>query len=162
MTNSSSPVRIHRNPSSLKDRVRVLDVPEERTAVYRAEQALERASVEFAKWQADMIDILGQEAKRIERGEHVPMSDTPLFRAAFNIKGQAESIGFGSVGHVAKMLCDYLEEQTVLSANGLSIIHQCVETIGAMNREDVRTLEHPIAGPLVEALKIFIDKKQAA
>jgi chemotaxis protein histidine kinase CheA len=162
MTNSASPVRIHRNPSNLKNRVRVLDVPEERTAIYRAEKALEEAAVEFAKWQSDMIAILSEEAKRIERGEHAPMSDTPLFRAAFNIKGQADSIGFGSVGYVAKLLCDYLENQTELTANGLSIVHQCVETIGAMNREDVRTLEHPIAGPLVEALKIFIVKKQAA
>ncbi|MEO0498263.1 MAG: hypothetical protein AAF141_13000 [Pseudomonadota bacterium] len=162
MTDRPPTVRIHRNPSSLKDRVRVIDVPEERTAVYRAEKALAEASAEFVKWQADMVQILAQEAKRIERGEHAPMSDTPLFRAAFNIQGQADSIGFGSVGHVAKLLCDYLDGQTELTANGLSIVHQCVETIGAMNREDVRTLEHPVAGPLVEALKIFIEKKQVA
>ena len=162
MTANPSPVRVHRNPSSLKSRVRVLDLPEEKTAVRKAEQAMDAAAAQFASWQADMVEILAQESKRIERGEFAPLSDTPLFRAAFNIHGQAESIGFGSVGRVAEMLCTYLEEQTELTANGLSIVYQCVGTIAAMNREDVRTLEHPVAGALVEALEVFIKKKSEA
>ncbi|MEO0637857.1 MAG: hypothetical protein AAFY73_14585 [Pseudomonadota bacterium] len=160
MSNTNQPVRIHRNPASLKDRVRVLDLPEELTAVRKAQKAMEAASAEFSKWQADMVQILAEESKRIERGEHAPLSDTPLFRAAFNIHGQAASIGFASVGRVAKMLCNYLEGQTTLTANGLAIVYQCVETIAAMNRENVQTLEHPVAGALVEALEVFIEKKR--
>jgi hypothetical protein len=159
MTDSNTPVKVFRKPTDLRSRVKVLDLPENRTPIAKAEKALADQAAEFSGWIDGLVEELRLESKKVERGELAPLSNTPLFRSAFNIHGQAATIGYSSIGRVAKMLCDYLEPLPSLTPDAMAVTYQCVETISAMIRERVYKLDHPLASALVDALTTFIKKK---
>ena len=77
--------------------------------ITRAETALEQLSNEFSDWmlaECERLELARQEVKRVGFDEK---TYDDLFRAAHDIKGEADTFGYPAVAGVANSLCRLIE-----------------------------------------------------
>ncbi len=97
-------------PDTLQKKVRKL-VGREATIdpVAKAEKAVERLSVNFATWMEEEVARLIEIWQASKVSANANESRAMLYRAAHDMRGQASTLGFPSVGHIAGVFCDILE-----------------------------------------------------
>jgi chemotaxis protein histidine kinase CheA len=126
------------------------------SAILRAEKALVALSRNFGGWMEESCDMLarayGAQAEDPSAAAHF---DT-LYRAAHDIKGQAETLGFPLAGRVASSLCMLMEvngQPLRLTAEEQELMGQHVEAIRAITREGISKPDHRIGGTLATELE---------
>ncbi len=141
-------------PQDLRSKVRILNDKEAANfdPVKAAEAALERLSGEFDTW-------MNEESKTLFAiwsglGD-APMSEkgaNALFRAAHDIRGHAETLGYPLAGEIAGNFC-YLIENIKPAANiPRQLAAQHIEAIRAIVTEGAKSEENSVAKALVERL----------
>ena len=101
--------------------------------VARAEAALAELANEFPSWMDSECERLLQ--ARANLGKSALDGSSELFRAAHDIKGEAETFGFPHAGQVADSLCRLLEHAPDATRVPLALIDQHVDAVRATIRE---------------------------
>jgi chemotaxis protein histidine kinase CheA len=126
------------------------------SAIARAEKALQALSRNFGTWMEESCALLAEaRAKQAEDPSSAAHFDT-LYRAAHDIKGQAETLGFPLAGRVAGSLCQLMDvngQPLRLSPDEQELIGQHVEAIRAITREGITKPDHKIGDTLAAELE---------
>jgi chemotaxis protein histidine kinase CheA len=80
-----------------------------------------------------------------------------LFRAAHDIKGEAETFGFPYAGHVADSLCRLIEHSPDLTRIPIALVDQHVDAVRAIIREAQSKDAEKIVTKLVTRLRQVTD-----
>ena len=145
--------QIVKPPRDLRSKVRVLS---EREAakfdpVKAAEAALNRLSGDFDNWMENEAAALGEAWTEILKDGVDQERRDALFRAAHDIKGQASTLGYPTVGAVAGNLC-YLIEHVAAENWPNKLIAQHVDAVRAMVAETGQQENNATARALVDRL----------
>jgi|SRR5262245_6673940 len=103
--------------------------------VARAEAALAEIASEFSSWMDAECERLDQARRNVATVGINATTRDELFRAAHDIKGEAETFGFPLAGRVADSLCRLIEHSPDLARVPLSLIEQHVDAVRAIIRE---------------------------
>jgi len=103
--------------------------------VARAEAALAELANEFSSWMETECERLIQARQTLKRVGVNTTTRDELFRAAHDIKGEAETFGFPLAGHVADSLCRLIEHTPDFERVPSSLIDQHVDAVRAIIRE---------------------------
>ena len=101
----------------------------------RAEAALAELANEFSSWMDAECERLDQARRRVHKSGLNAGTKDELFRAAHDIKGEAETFGFPHAGHVAESLCRLIEHTPELARVPLPLVEQHVDAVRAIIRE---------------------------
>ncbi len=148
-------------PNKLKKAV-VKARPNEAAAVLdpvaRAEQALADLSNEFSHWMEKDWLSLDAARREIKSGGLVKENREALFRAAHDIRGQADTFGFPLAAPVADSLCRLLEHTPDPLRIPLVLIDQHVDAIRAIVHKNARGNTEEKARRLGERLRHVTDE----
>ena len=103
--------------------------------VARAEAALAELSNEFSSWMDTECERLIQARQALKRAGINATTRDELFRAAHDIKGEAETFGFPLAGQVADSLCRLIEHSPAFDRIPAELIDQHVDAVRAIIRE---------------------------
>jgi len=122
-------------PNTLRRAIRRTSDRELDDPVARAEQALAGLSGEFKSWMRSECDRLSAaHAAIVEHGFSAKTRDE-LFRAAHDIKGDAQTFGFPTAGAAAESLCRIIDHAPDLAEVPPDLLRHHVEAIQAIVRE---------------------------
>ncbi len=125
--------------------------------VARAEAALAGLSHEFSAWMDAECDRLDRARRAIMKAGVTGMTRDELFRAAHDIKGEAETFGFPQAGHAADSLCRLIEHTPDPQRIPLALVTQHVDAIRAIIRETKAGAAGEVAVTLTERLRQVTD-----
>jgi chemotaxis protein histidine kinase CheA len=138
--------------------------------IEKAERAVERLSVNFADWMDEEVQRLMTIWQSTKQSGFSPEARGALYRAAHDMRGQAATLGFPSVGKIAGVFCDIMDamgERDIPDA----FMEKYVTAIRAIARETKAGEDNSIAATLAEELskagaemiaKVNADDTQAA
>jgi chemotaxis protein histidine kinase CheA len=121
--------------------------------VASAEAALAELAGEFAVWMEHECGRLDAARTAIRAAGINDASRDTLFRAAHDIKGQAETFGFPLVAPVADSLCRLIEHTPDMSRIPLALVDQHVDAIRAITHKNARGNSDKTAAHLAERLR---------
>jgi HPt (histidine-containing phosphotransfer) domain-containing protein len=125
--------------------------------VARAEAALAELANEFPSWMDSECERLLQARGKLGKSALDGSSRDELFRAAHDIKGEAETFGFPHAGQVADSLCRLLEHAPDSTRVPLALIDQHVDAVRATIREANSKDSEKTAARLVATLRQVTD-----
>jgi chemotaxis protein histidine kinase CheA len=117
-------------------------------AIARAEAAVADIAHQFADWMTDECERLA-EARSDWKQQTDPLTRNVLYRAAHDIRGQAETLGHPQAGLAADSLCRLLDMSDLVP---VPLVDQHVDAIRAIVREASRPDASLVAQTLVAAL----------
>jgi len=103
--------------------------------VARAEAALAEIANEFTSWMNAECERLDQARRKVRKSGINATTRDELFRAAHDIKGEAETFGFPYAGLVAESLCRLIEHTPDAARIPLALVDQHVDAVRAIIRE---------------------------
>lgn len=103
--------------------------------VARAEQALANLSSEFTSWMESECARLDQARCEVKANGLASGAIQLLFRAAHDIKGEAETFGYPMIAPVADSLCRLIEHAPEPGLIPLALVDQHVDAVRAIIRE---------------------------
>jgi hypothetical protein len=121
--------------------------------ISRAERALTQLSSKFGTWMNEECDRLGAARREVKASGLTEENRAVLLRAAYDIKGTAQTLGFREAMPVADSLCRLLEHTPDVARISLKLIDQHVDAIRAIVREHGRPDISAIAGVLGNQLR---------
>ena len=121
--------------------------------IARAERALTQLSSEFGTWMNDECERLDAARREVKASGLTESSHSVLRRAADDIKGTAQTLGFRETMPIADSLCRLLEHTPDISRISLELIDQHVDAIRAIVREHNRADVAMIATVLCTRLR---------
>jgi chemotaxis protein histidine kinase CheA len=121
--------------------------------VASAEAALAELASEFAVWMEHECARLDTARTAIRAAGITDASRDALFRAAHDIKGQAETFGFPLVAPVADGLCRLIEHTSDMARIPLDLVDQHVDAIRAITHRNARGNSERTAARLAERLR---------
>ncbi|WP_157747861.1 Hpt domain-containing protein [Cohaesibacter sp. ES.047] len=120
--------------------------------VAKAEQAMERLSVNFGNWMKEEVFKLQKAWEPMEKGEWTEETVATLFRSAHDIKGQGHTMGFPIAGVIAGSLCDLIETIPQVEDLPKQIMQKHVQAITAVVNEGAREEDNAIGNKLANEL----------
>ncbi len=153
-------------PDTLKTKVKVTGASGgiDRLAIQRAENALNELSGQFEDWLDTELARLQAARKRAhDEGLSEPVNEE-LFRAAHDLKGQGDTLGYPLVTTVCTSLCKLLDAAPDKSRIPLTLVDQHVFAAMAVKREQMKTADHAlgaaVAERLLDVVMVFVDREQ--
>jgi len=131
-------------------------------AVARAEAALAALAPEFSAWMAEECERLVRARREVAVRGFTGFTRDAMFRAAHDIKGQAETFGFARAGEVADSLCRLLERAPDAARIPRDLLDQHVDAIRAVMREGNGAAADATAAALAMRLREAADEFLAA
>lgn len=139
-------------PNTLKSKVRMLVGKDAQIdPVEKAEKAIERLSANFADWMDQEVSRLVDSWQTNKSAGFTQEARTSLYRVAHDMRGQASTLGFPTVGRIAAIFCDILDtigEDKVPDA----FLEKYITAIRAITRETKQGEDNAIAGELADEL----------
>jgi len=126
--------------------------------VARAEAALAELAHDFSAWMDQECIQLDATRNAIKASGITPGNRDVLFRAAHDMKGQAETFGFPMVAPVAESLCRLLEHTPDTARLPLPLIDQHVDAIRAITHKNTRGDSNRNAAKLAAKLRQVTDE----
>ena len=126
--------------------------------VARAEQALSQLSSEFGSWMREECERLDAARHEVKASGFSIKNRAVLFRAADDIKGNAETLGYPEAAPAADSLCRLLEHTPNTNRISLQLIDQHIDAIRAIVREHSRPDITDIATRLSNRLRQVTDE----
>ncbi|HRP10681.1 MAG TPA: Hpt domain-containing protein [Terricaulis sp.] len=129
-------------------------------AVARADETLQAMSGSFQQWLE--ADIRKLQQARLD-AEHAAWSDPALeqlWGVAHDIKGMGESYGYPLATHMAASLCRLIETPAGRAAARAkpALVTAHVDTLRAIVRDQIKSIDHPIGRALMQTLTAQIEK----
>jgi chemotaxis protein histidine kinase CheA len=137
--------------NSLKDKVRFTgsDDGVDMEAIARAEKALEDLSVEFDGWLAEEVTRLLAARDSVKSGSD---SFDELYRAAHDLKGEGDTLGYPLVTELCGLLCKLIDSAEDKSAIPLTLVDNHVDAIHIVMRDKIKESGHDTARAVIERL----------
>ena len=136
----------------LRKKVRVLPSSPDFDPVAKAEQAMQRLSVNFAGWMKQEVSKLQIAWDKMDKEQGSEEALEAVFRVSHDIRGQAHTMGFPIAGTIAGSLCDLIEKVPDREKLPVSILHKHVQAITAVVNENAREEEHRVGKELASEL----------
>lgn len=125
--------------------------------VARAEAALADLSTEFNAWMETECERLLQARTKLKSIGVSDATRDELFRAAHDIKGEAETFGFPLAGKVGDSLCRLIEHSPDFALVPMALIDQHVDAVRAIIREAKQANADAKAAELTARLRQVTD-----
>lgn len=139
-------------PNTLQKKVRKLSGRDAKfDPVKKAEQAVERLSVNFADWMDTEVQRLMDIWTANKETGFSAEARGDLYRTAHDMRGQASTLGFPSVGQIAGVFCDIMDamgDRKIPDA----FLEKYITAIRAIARETKAGEDNSIAATLAEEL----------
>lgn len=132
------PIEIFMPPNILKAKVGSVAGGIDVAAIRRAEAAVETLKVEFNDWLAHDVARLGACRDRFAGGATAEARDD-LFRAAHDLKGQAETFGYPMIARLAGSLAKLLDAANGLRQVPLALVDAHVDAVRVVFRDKIKT-----------------------
>jgi chemotaxis protein histidine kinase CheA len=145
-------------PNPLRRVLRQIDEKDADDPVARAEKALAGLSGEFKKWMSIECDRLAAAHAVVLKQGFDRRAREELFRAAHDIKGDAETFGYPTAGAVAESLCRIIEHAPDLAKVPADLITHHVNAIVAIVRQHSRANPSETAHELSRRLRGVADE----
>jgi chemotaxis protein histidine kinase CheA len=126
--------------------------------IARAEKALAGLSGEFKNWMTVEADRLAAAHAAVLKHGFTKLAREELFRAAHDIKGDADTFGFPFAGATAESLCRIIEHAPDLNDVPPDLISHHVNAIQAIVRERTKLDTVSTATELSRQLRGFADE----
>ena len=142
----------------LRKKIKILPSNSDFDPVAKAEQALQRLSVNFNDWMKDEIDKLQETWQRIETNG---LSDTnlkELFRSGHDLKGQAHTMGYPIAGNIADSLCQLIDSIEDREKLPVDLLRKHVQAITAVVKENAREEDNVVGKALAQELAKVVDE----
>ena len=146
------PVEMFMPPNTLKAKVGGNGTGVDMAAIKRAEQAVGTLKSEFTGWVNSDVAHLAEAREKFAQMRSKKTADE-LFRAGFDIKGQAATFDFPLIARVASSLCKLIEESKSVDALPLNLIDAHVNAIRVIFRDKIQDMSNPTAIALAEELE---------
>lgn len=130
--------------------------------VGRAEQALAALSGEFTQWMAIECERLAAAHAAIVQNGASTFAKDELFRAAHDIKGDAETFGYPAAGIAAASLCRIVEHAPDFARVPQQLIANHIHAIQAIVREHGKVGIADVERELNRRLRLVADEYLAA
>jgi chemotaxis protein histidine kinase CheA len=134
-------------------------------AIARAEAALEELSVQFDDWLEDEVGRLSEARDSVRTHGLVDPHQDSLFRAAHDIKGQGETLGYPLAATICNSLCRLLNAPCDKSAIPMSIIDSHVDAVRRVMHDRIKEADHPmglaVAERLIDVVLEFVEHQEA-
>lgn len=154
--------QIIRQPNPLRRAVRRVDEKNFDDPVARAEKALDGLSGEFDDWMHTECERLAAAHKSILANGLTAQTQSELFRAAHDIKGDAATFGYPLAAAAADSLCRIIEHSPDFTQVPNELIAHHVDAIQAIIREHKRMAVNSVASELSRKLRAVADEYLAA
>ena len=125
--------------------------------VVRAEAALAGLAHEFAAWMNAECERLDRARRAIVTAGFTGKTYDELFRAAHDIRGEAETFGFPRAGEVADSLCRLIEHTPEREKIPMGLVEQHVDAVRAIIREVKTAAADVTAAVLTQRLRQVTD-----
>ncbi|WP_316859883.1 Hpt domain-containing protein [uncultured Cohaesibacter sp.] len=136
----------------LRKKIKILPNSSGMDPVAKAEEAMERLSINFGNWMRDEVAKLQYAWDMVEKKDMTEESLDKLFRSAHDIKGQAHTMGFPLAGHIAGSLCELIERIPNRENLPKDLLCKHVQAISAVVKENAREEDNVIGKELVAEL----------
>ncbi|MFD1696767.1 Hpt domain-containing protein [Roseibium aestuarii] len=142
-------------PDEWRKKVRVMSKREAAKfdPVKAAEQAIARLAKNFPNWMETEARALVEQHDVIRRDGLNADTLDPLYQAAHNIKGQAQTLGYPLIGEVAGSLCTLIECVPSVDKIPPALLARHVESIRAMVLENARDENNQTGAELLATLR---------
>lgn len=124
----------------------------DRDAIARAEKAIEELSVEFDGWMHEEVTRLLETRAVVKREGLVAPHADELFRAAHDLKGQADTLGYPLVTLLCTSLCRLLEATEERDRIPMSLIDNHVDAVHIVIRDKIKTDNHHTTLAVIDRL----------
>jgi HPt (histidine-containing phosphotransfer) domain-containing protein len=121
--------------------------------IARAEQALAQLAPQFAGWMDDECERLDVARRQIKAKGFTKETQSDLFHAAHDIKGDAATFGYPAVSAAADSLCRLIEHTPTAAKIPFALVDQHVEAVRAIIREYARSDAEAVAAALTKRLR---------
>jgi chemotaxis protein histidine kinase CheA len=108
------------------------------SAVARAEAALAAASSEFGEWMREEVERIEAARLAFERAPDDAKARDTLFRAAHDIRGHGQTLGYPLAGAIADGLCDFMERMPAFEPPHRALVEAHIDAIRAVVRGGVK------------------------
>lgn len=125
--------------------------------VARAEAALAGLSHEFSAWMDAECGRLERARRTVMKAGFTGPTRDELFRAAHDIRGEAETFGFPWAGEVADSLCRLIENTPDRKKIPMVLVEQHVDAVRAIIRESKAEDADRTAATLARGLRQVTD-----
>ena len=136
----------------LRRKIKVLPGNKDFDPVAKAEQAMQRLSVNFDSWMKDEVTKLQSAWEELSAQDLTEDGLQQLFRSAHDIRGQAHTMGFPIAGAIAGSLCDLIEQVPDREKLPKEILQKHVQAITAIVNEDARNEDNTLGKALAKEL----------
>ncbi|WP_171021923.1 Hpt domain-containing protein [Cohaesibacter sp. CAU 1516] len=136
----------------LRKKIKILPNNSDFDPVAKAEQALQRLSVNFGTWMQEEVERLQAAWQDIEDNGYSEDRLTALFRSGHDLKGQAHTMGFPIAGNIAGSMCDLIEKIEDRDQLPMDMLRKHVQAIKAVVKEDARAEDNAIGKALAQEL----------
>lgn len=141
-------------PRDLREHVKVTGSGDgiDMAAIARAEKALESLSGQFEDWLHDEIASLSKARDEVRTHGLIDPYAERLFRAAHDLKGQADTFGYPLITLICSSLCRLLESVEDKRRIPVALVDQHVNAVRVIAREKIKDSNNPTASTMAEAL----------
>lgn len=155
------PIEIFMPPNILKAKVGSVAGGIDMAAIKRAEAAMETLKTEFNDWLKDDIARLTMVRAGFANSQTIEMR-FDLFRAAHDLKGQADTYGYPLVARIASSLANLLDEANTKPVIPQNLVDAHVAAIQIAFRDKVNVTSDAIAATLAKELEARVAEEVAA
>ncbi|MEI9993428.1 MAG: Hpt domain-containing protein [Rhizomicrobium sp.] len=146
------PIEIFMPPNILKAKVGSAAGGIDMAAIKRAEAAVETLKVEFDDWLAEDVARLGACRDRFAAAPDGTARED-LFRAAHDLKGQAETFEYPMIARIAASLSNLLDAADRTPVAPLQLVDAHVDAIRVVFRDKIKTSSDRVAMVLAVELE---------
>ncbi len=155
------PIEIFMPPNILKAKVGSAIGGIDMAAIKRAEAAVDVLKVEFQDWLASDVGALGGCRDAFAAAPSAETREN-LFRAAHDLKGQAETFGYPMIARVAGSLTKLIDATNASVEVPLGLVDAHVAAIRVVFRDKITTTSDAVAQMLAEELEARVLETIAA
>ncbi|MBV9418509.1 MAG: Hpt domain-containing protein [Alphaproteobacteria bacterium] len=155
------PIEIFMPPNVLKAKVGRVGGGIDMAAMKRAEAAMEALKVEFADWLAADVEKLSNCRDAYAAVANADTRDN-LFRAAHDLKGQAETFGYPLIARMAASLAKLIDETNKSNSIPVVLVDAHVTAIRVAFRDKVKSTSDKVASVLATELEARVKEALAA
>ncbi|HXC57297.1 MAG TPA: Hpt domain-containing protein [Rhizomicrobium sp.] len=145
------PIEIFMPPNMLKAKVGSAIGGIDMAAIKRAEAAMETLKVEFHDWLAEDVAKLGTSRDAFAAAP-TTASREDLFRAAHDLKGQADTFEYPMIARMAASLTRLIDATSAAAVLPLGLVDAHVAAIRVVFRDKIKTTTDKMATVLVDEL----------
>nr|WP_319513322.1 Hpt domain-containing protein [uncultured Cohaesibacter sp.] len=141
----------------LRKKIKILPNSSGFDPVAKAEEAMERLSLNFGNWMRDEVMKLQFSWEQAEKTGLTEENVDNLFRSCHDIKGQAHTMGFPLAGLIAGSMCELIEKIPDPDTLPVSLLRKHVQAIAAVVNENAREEDNVVGKQLAEQLSTITE-----